>query len=101
MATSEYGRCVFHCDNDVVDHQVVSFEFAGGATGTFTMTAFGRHGRQTRLHGTEGFLRSDGSTIDVWGVRNGLHTQINVRPSCLLRRAEKADRRARITHRSA
>lgn len=53
---SPYGRCVYHCDNDVVDHQVVSFEFDGHVTGTFTMTAFDTQGRRTRFHGTEGTL---------------------------------------------
>ncbi len=40
IKTTNYGRRAYDLDNDVVDHQVVNFEFEGGATGTFTMTAF-------------------------------------------------------------
>ncbi|MCT4687839.1 Gfo/Idh/MocA family protein [Vallitalea sp.] len=32
-----YGRCVYYCDNDVVDHQVVMMEFENGACATLTM----------------------------------------------------------------
>ena len=56
---SPYGRCVYAADNDVVDHQVVNFEFEGGATGTFTMTAFAPSGRRLRIHGTHGYLSVD------------------------------------------
>jgi predicted dehydrogenase len=49
---------VYDSDNDVVDHQVVNFEFEGGATGTFTMTAFAKGGRQLRVHGTHGELHA-------------------------------------------
>jgi predicted dehydrogenase len=55
VRTGPYGRCVWKCDNDVVDHQVVSMEFDGGVTATFTMTAFTQDGgRRIRVHGTEG-----------------------------------------------
>ena len=40
LKTSPYGRCVYHCDNDAVDHQVVAMNFTGGITATFTMTGF-------------------------------------------------------------
>lgn len=59
VKTSPYGRCVYATDNDVVDHQVVALEFAGGATGTFTMTAFAPAGRKLRVHGTRGFIVAD------------------------------------------
>jgi predicted dehydrogenase len=62
-----YGRCVYACDNDVVDHQVLALEFPGGATATFTMTAFTRGaGRATRLFGTRGELTGDGQAIRVY-----------------------------------
>ena len=56
--TSKFGICVYDTDNDAVDHQVVNFEFDGGATGTFTMTAFARGGRQLRVHGTHGEIHA-------------------------------------------
>ena len=51
-----YGRCVFTCDNDVVDHQVVNLEFEGGSTVSFTMNAFNRGGRYIHIYGTKGEL---------------------------------------------
>ncbi|NDU71913.1 Gfo/Idh/MocA family oxidoreductase [Actinomadura sp. DSM 109109] len=61
-----YGRCVYACDNDVVDHQVVTMEFPSGATGAFTMTAFSPAApRQTRVFGTSGCLEGDGARVTV------------------------------------
>jgi len=54
IRTGSYGRCVYRCDNDVVDHQIVNMEFEGGTTVAFTMNAFNRGGRQTRIYGTKG-----------------------------------------------
>jgi predicted dehydrogenase len=53
-----YGRCVYHCDNDVVDHQVVNMEFENEVTAVFTMCAFTNEmGRTIKLMGTEGEIR--------------------------------------------
>lgn len=55
-----YGRCVYACDNDVVDHQVVNMEFEGGVTVDFQMTAFtGRGGRTIHICGTKGDIYGD------------------------------------------
>lgn len=58
-----YGRCVYHCDNNVVDHQVVNMEFDDGATACLTMTAFTKKGgRWLNIHGTMGELQADMNT---------------------------------------
>lgn len=53
-----YGRCVFRCDNDVVDHQVVNIEFENKVTASFTMCAFTNDcSRTIKLMGTKGEIR--------------------------------------------
>ncbi len=55
-----YGRCVYHCDNDVVDHQVVIMEFENDITASFTMCAFTyENTRKIRVLGTKGELWGD------------------------------------------
>jgi predicted dehydrogenase len=62
-----YGRCVYSCDNDVVDHQVVNIEYEGGVTASFTVAAFTPMAdRKTRILGTRGYLDSDSETIRVY-----------------------------------
>ncbi|MBR7178251.1 MAG: Gfo/Idh/MocA family oxidoreductase [Oscillospiraceae bacterium] len=61
-----YGRCVYRCDNDVVDRQVVNLEFEGGAVATFTMTAFSADfSRQLKIFGTEGQITADMGTNQI------------------------------------
>jgi len=59
LKTSPYGRCVYYCDNDVVDHQIVNMEFDGGINITLTMSAFNKGGRVSTIMGTKGELRLD------------------------------------------
>lgn len=50
-----YGRCVYFCDNDVVDHQLTEITFENGVKATLTMTAFtAGSGRIMRFFGTLG-----------------------------------------------
>lgn len=64
LRSGPYGRCVYDCDNDVVDHQVVNMRFASDATAAFTMTAFTEAaGRRTHLCGTRGHIFGDGQHI--------------------------------------
>ena len=73
-----YGRCVYECDNDVVDNQVVSMQFAGGKTAVFTMTAFnkGAH-RKTRIFGTRGEIYGDGVCIEIFDFMTDSTSVIN------------------------
>ncbi|MBU1179989.1 Gfo/Idh/MocA family oxidoreductase [Patescibacteria group bacterium] len=54
-----YGRCVYECDNNVVDHQVVNLEYEGGATASFTMSGFNAGNREIFIQGTKGMIRGD------------------------------------------
>jgi predicted dehydrogenase len=77
LQTGPYGRCVYECDNNVVDNQVVSMQFAGGKTSVFTMTAFNQAAhRKTRIFGTLGELDGDGVNIDHFDFLTDQTTRI-------------------------
>ncbi len=53
-----YGRCVYHCDNDVVDNQIVNMELESGASLALFMHGHShREGRTLRYDGTRATLR--------------------------------------------
>ncbi len=62
-----YGRCVYACDNDVVDNQTVMLEYEGPITANFTMVAFTPTShRSTRICGTRGYIETDFVKIKVF-----------------------------------
>ncbi|MBB5082498.1 Gfo/Idh/MocA family protein [Nonomuraea endophytica] len=76
LRTGPYGRCVYASDNDVVDHQVLAMELSGGATATFTMSAFTEQThRQTKIFGTHGRLIGDGESVEVLDFRDSRTTR--------------------------
>lgn len=57
--SNPYARCVFKCDNDAVDHQVVDLLFEDGVTAQLTMTAFCEGGIRTmKLYCTKGEIEA-------------------------------------------
>jgi predicted dehydrogenase len=66
LRSGPYGRCVYHSDNDVIDHQVVLLELSTGCTIDFTMSAFTSDSdRVTTIHGSQGELRGNGNKIEI------------------------------------
>ncbi|MDR2102469.1 MAG: Gfo/Idh/MocA family oxidoreductase [Treponema sp.] len=60
LENGPYGRCVFHCDNDVVDHQTVMLRFKNGISASFTMSGFTMATHRTiTLFGTGGEITGD------------------------------------------
>ena len=67
LKVKDYGLCVYHANNNMVDHQTVNMEFEGGVTATLTMNAFNKGGRYVRLYGTKGeiyaYMKDDHITV--------------------------------------
>ena len=54
-----YGRCVFACDNDVVDHQTVNMLFEDDITVIFSMSSFTPEiSRSLKIMGTRGQIKA-------------------------------------------
>ncbi|MBQ9112636.1 MAG: Gfo/Idh/MocA family oxidoreductase [Clostridia bacterium] len=85
LTATNYGRCVFGCDNDVVDHQVVNLEYQSGATVSFTMSAFNEGGRRIHIMGTKGELRAAMSdeAVTLFEFETGKTTMIKVADAVL------------------
>ena len=73
LQVKDYGKCAFHSDNDVVDHQVVNLEFASGTTASLTVNAFSKGGRYIRLFGTKGelYAHMESETITLYTFEDG------------------------------
>lgn len=73
-----YGRCVYACDNDVMDSQVVNMEFEDGITAGFTLSAFTPHGRKVRVMGSKGYLEGEEQMIRVLDFLSEQWTEYDV-----------------------
>ncbi len=65
-----YGRCVFHCDNNVVDHQLTQMTFENGVKASLAMMGFTHGGgRIYKFYGTEGemILKDDSIELKPFG----------------------------------
>lgn len=74
-----YGRCVFQCGNNVVDHQVVNIEFENQVTASFTMCAFtDKCERVINLMGTGGQIRGnmESGEIEIMDFASGDYEKI-------------------------
>ena len=60
LKTSPMGRCVWHCDNDVVDRQTVNIEFANGVAVSHNMfTGAAKAARTIYIQGTGGEIEGE------------------------------------------
>lgn len=68
MWNTQYGKCVYKCNNNVVDHQTVNMKFGDDVYVDFAMSAFTRGGRVIRIMGTQGEITAamDGNKIEVF-----------------------------------
>lgn len=68
LQTGPYGRCVYRCDNDAVDRQLVTISFDGGTMATLRVGAFTASNTRTiRLLGSHGEIsgRLDTGELEV------------------------------------
>ncbi|MFN2302733.1 MAG: Gfo/Idh/MocA family protein, partial [Anaerolineales bacterium] len=67
LQNGPYGRCVYYCDNTVVDHQVVEMVFESGITATLTMHGHSHEeGRTLRMDGSRATLLGKFSYSQSW-----------------------------------
>ncbi|WP_227462032.1 Gfo/Idh/MocA family protein [Culturomica massiliensis] len=72
-----YGRCVYRCDNDVVDHQVVSMRMENDVTVNFSMDAFTREGaRKTHIMFSGGELSGNEKSLTIKYFQPGLTDEV-------------------------
>jgi predicted dehydrogenase len=66
LARGPYGRCVYHADNDVADHQVSILEFANGVRATLSVSGLTADNTRTIiLSGTRGEIRGRLDTGEI------------------------------------
>ena len=68
LKTGRYGRCVYHCDNDVNDLQKVQIRMDNGILLRMLLDGVSlEEGRRIVIRGSKGTLRAQGVTLEVNG----------------------------------
>ena len=78
---TDYGRCVYHCDNTVCDHQVVNMLYEDDITASFNLNGFNTtETREIRILGTKGDLRANLEKNYITVRRFGETSETTIRP---------------------
>lgn len=81
LEKGQYGRCVYACDNDVADNQVVNMQYENGVTVSFTMCAFTNNcERVINIMGTKGQIKGnmEENTIEIIDFVTGNKIEISL-----------------------
>lgn len=84
MLQSQYGRCVFHCDNNTIEQQVVNMEYEGGVTASWQACAFTFDVmRETKIMGTRGEIEGclEDNSFDIKDYLTGNVNTVHVHTS--------------------
>ena len=66
IRNGDYGRCVYYCDNNVCDHQLVTMTFENGAKAVLNMNGFSdKMFRECHIVGTKGELIGYGTKLKM------------------------------------
>ena len=77
VRNGDYGRCVFMCDNNVCDNQLVTMKFENGASAVLNMNGFSnKMFRESHIVGTKGELYGSGTKLKMH-IFGGRTTNVN------------------------
>ena len=76
LLTTNYGKCVYHMDNDQPDHYTCNILFEEDITVAFSMEAFTSYsGRRTRIMGSMGDIVGDMNSFTLTDFKTGKKTE--------------------------
>lgn len=81
LKTGPYGRCVYACDNDVADNQIVCLEYDNGVRASLTLCAFtDKCERRLNIMGSHGqiFANMEENFIEIRDFASGNVTTVNI-----------------------
>lgn len=85
LRSGRYGRCVYHCDNDVFDWQTASIRTAGGLEIEITMDGIiDKDGRETEIRFENGTLVAKDNVITLKSTDGTVLREEDFRKTCAL-----------------